>query len=204
MASNIVGGEFLRQAKALERKLITLGPRVERKVIGQAVTKSLAPVRNESRRILRKDKVTGTLVRSIGNKTKRYSDGVIVGMIGARRGFATVLRAPQPDGLNTKRASRLRKHDPTHILHLIEFGAKPHAIRAGTRTSAKAVANLNDPWRQGALKIWRGTVWHPGVKARAPLGGAFNAKHGEMLAVYRNAVARGVTLEAAKEGITTF
>lgn len=204
MASNVIGSEFARQSAALQAKLFTLGPRVERKVVGAAVTRALGPVRNEARRILRKSKVTGTLAKSIGNKTKRYPSGVFVGMVGARRGFVTEIQPPRPDGLSPKAVLRMRKHDPTKIFHLIEFGTKPHAITPGTRTDATAIANLSDPWRKGPLKVIRRTVHHPGIKRREPLGAAFRAKHPEMLRLYAERLAQGITKEATKEGITTF
>lgn len=202
--ANVIGTAFQRQSAALQAKLLTLGPRVERKVVGAAVTRAMGPVRNEARRILRKSKVTGTLAKSIGNKTKRYQSGVVVGMVGPRRGFTIEIQPPRPDGLSPKAELRMRKHDPTKIFHLIEFGTKPHSITAGTRTNAKAIANLNDPWRSGALMVTRRTVHHPGTKRREPLGTAFRSKHAEMLKLYSERLAQGITKEAAKEGITTF
>lgn len=61
---------------------------------------------------------TGQLKRSIGSKVKTYPSGVVVAIVGPRKGFAVV-------------DAKGKKHDPANIAHLVEFGhAGPHPAPA--------------------------------------------------------------------------
>lgn len=57
---------------------------------------------------------TGALKKSIGRKTKTYSSGIAVGIVGPRKGFGVSV------GTNSDGTPRF--HDPAFIAHLIEMG----------------------------------------------------------------------------------
>lgn len=64
---------------------------------------------------------TGLLQKSIGAKVKAFSSGVVVGIVGPRKGFK------QQVGVRTKGGTKSKKgdpvyHDPAHIAHLVELG----------------------------------------------------------------------------------
>lgn len=84
---------------------------VRNQILRPAVNESLKATEKAVRQEVPDE--SGTLKRAIGRKVKAYRNGIVVGLVGARTGFArTVTRA---DGSTLV-------EDPAKILHLIEFG----------------------------------------------------------------------------------
>src|SRR4051812_41547264 len=71
-------------AKELERKLKTLGPRVQKKVLRSAVSAAGTPVLKSARQKAKKQ--SGLLKKSLGKKvTTNKNTGAVTAIIGARK-----------------------------------------------------------------------------------------------------------------------
>ena len=114
---------------------------------------------------------TGTLKKSLGKRKKNYKRaGVVLIVAGPRKGFID----PQTG------------EDPAKIAHLVERGTVPHAISG-------VAMNING-------EIVRGTVQHPGAKAKPFLGPALYQQAGNVLIRYRQKLWRGIQREAKRAG----
>lgn len=121
-------------------------------ILKQAMFTSLAPVRlalrNNIRRKLRRR--TGNLARAIATKAVRYPSGVVVGVVGAKRGAESAV-------------VRGQRVVPANYLHLVDLGVKPHLS-----SSARAWRFLDlrtGRWRT-LNKARGGGHVHPGVAPR--------------------------------------
>jgi HK97 gp10 family phage protein len=126
---------------------------LRKKLLKKAVTLA-------SRRVTRQAKAnikgvgTGLLKRSLGQKLKSYQGGEVqVGLVGPRKGFATVVRG--------------RKADPVRYSHFVEKGTRPHSVKSGAALARRGKADVGQTGRM-----------HPGAQARPflmPAGRAVSA-----------------------------
>jgi HK97 gp10 family phage protein len=101
------GGMKLEGDKALERKLRTLGDRVQRRVLRSAVNASASPVVKAAKRKAKKQ--SGTLKKSLGKKVltnKKHQS--VTALVGPRKGVQGTFKG------------KVRK--PSRYAHLVEKG----------------------------------------------------------------------------------
>jgi hypothetical protein len=98
----------LRQAAA---NLRNVRQGIRNKILKPAVNEALKATEKAVRANV--PDVSGTLRKAIGRKVKTYRSGVVVGLVGARKGFARTV---------TREDGSTVVEDPAKILHLIETG----------------------------------------------------------------------------------
>lgn len=104
------------EARQAIANLSTLALAVQKKISRRAMNIAVRPLAKDVKaRAKRVQKRTGQLWRSIGHRVKTYPSGVVIGLVGARSGFRTML--------TTKSGKRVPV-DPRFYLHLLEFGTK--------------------------------------------------------------------------------
>jgi HK97 gp10 family phage protein len=103
-----------------------------RKALGEASRLTLWAARAQT------PKRSGLLYKSLGRKTKVYKSGVVVAIVGARRGFRKKV-GERKDG-------RPIMADPTKYLHLVELGTHTarakHVLRDAIRRQGPAIREL--------------------------------------------------------------
>lgn len=102
--------EGIEQVQAM---LKNLTPATQRKVLRPALNAEGVKIRQAAKRNV--PNVTGLLRKSLGKKSKTYTDGTVIVIVGPRRGFKRVI-----DG---------KPRNPVNYAHLVEFGTKPHFLR---------------------------------------------------------------------------
>ena len=153
MAAN---GMTLLGDKALERKLKSLGERVQRRVLRSAVTASATPVVKAAKAKADASKESGLLKRSLGKKT----------FTNKKRQSATAIVGPRKNVQGTYRG-KLRK--PSRYGHLVE---NPHIDSRGNYVPAKPFLNPAMRETEGqALGVMKSKLAE-GVVREAMKGGA--------------------------------
>jgi len=108
----ISGDMVLEGGAEMQRALLRLEDRLQRKVLTTAVRKAARPIVRSARGKVPRDR--DLLRRSLGTRIKRYrQSGNHVAIIGPRTGFA------QTD-------EQGRRRDPAKYGHIVEGGAEPH------------------------------------------------------------------------------
>lgn len=159
---------------AVERMFKILPSRLQKKVLRSAIAAGASPVSKAAKGFAPVE--TGALKRSIGIKTKTYSSGTVIAVIGVRRGvkFQSVDRHG-------------RKRIPMFYQHLVHGGTQQHPLDVGVtmRDLAKGKKRLI-------------TRMHPGAKANPFLTKAWNASKTKSVAAINRVVAAKTTQELQK------
>lgn len=139
-------GAQLLGGKELEKKFRTLGDKVQRKVLRNAVASGATPIAKATKAKVAKE--TGTLELSIGKKVKAYpKSGSVVGVIGPRFSVTSMFKG--------------RKRRPAYYAHLAEKGhiAENGKFIPGNRAIEKA-AEESQPQALDAIstKLAKGVV----------------------------------------------
>lgn len=90
---------------------------------------------------------TGQLRLSIGSKVETYGDGIVVALIGPRRGFRIQVGTRTRDGKKGKAGDPIY-HDPANVAHLVEYGHKGPS-------PAPAYPFMRPAWEQNKSAIER-------------------------------------------------
>lgn len=70
--------------KEVQKRLLALPPKLERRVVAQAVRAAGRPILQVMKSILRPHRHTGNLLRSLGTRIRKYGSGSVVGIYGPR------------------------------------------------------------------------------------------------------------------------
>jgi HK97 gp10 family phage protein len=96
--------------------------RVRQALQRKAMRRANAPVLKAAKGLLADNKRTGQLRKSLGSKVKAYKSGVVIGIIGPRRGFKITVTNAAGESVNV---------DPMYYAHLVEYGhGGPHPAPA--------------------------------------------------------------------------
>lgn len=137
--------------------LVDMEKQVRKKILKQAARKTMAPIAKSAKgRVPRR---TGALRKSLGIKQKTYKNGVVVTLVGARKGFDTTMTVKNRNGESVTVAVK-----PSRYAHLVEFG--------DADTQAQ-------PYLRPAWDAAKGSV--PGVLANEIFAGIKRTKAGKML-----------------------
>jgi hypothetical protein len=127
-------------AEEIVRALEALGPYVFANVLARATKVAVQPAVEAARRALvtNKSVETGLLKESIGDKQKKYKrSGVVVSLLGARRGFKRQVgekSASARQAWRTGKTTRAIYRNPQNYAHLVESG---HRTRSGSMVQGK-------------------------------------------------------------------
>ncbi len=146
---------------------------IARRVLRKAVRAGAAPQVKEAKR--NAPRRTGLLKRAITNKVKQYRRGAYV--------LAVI-------GVNRRRKDAQGRD--AWYSHLLEGGARPHAIP--TRRRAGKLLR----YEVGGVAVYRHRVHHPGTRATRFLERSYRAKKQESLARFRSKFVVEVVAEAKK------
>lgn len=122
--------------KKLQKLLLTLPKRLQRKALRRGVTKGARLVARTAKQ--KTPRETGTLKKSIGIRTYTSRGKESVGAVaGPRRGFKSPIR--KKHGWASKKNGKAQYRDPTRYAHLVEFGTKHSAARPFLRPAFDAL-----------------------------------------------------------------
>ena len=141
------------------RKLDGLKKSMRSRIVRRAVNAGATIILQSSRSLIRRR--SGFSAKALGRKGRTKKDEYLV-KIGARSSYETVV-----DG---------RKHQPFHVLHLIEKGTQPHEITT----------------RRGATYI------HPGSKPYPFLQPSLDGNRGQVNTAMSKKIMEGIMQEASK------
>jgi hypothetical protein len=161
----------------LQAIMKSLPAQVARRVLRPALNAEGSKVVTQSKLMVPKS--TGLLKKSIGKKTKTYTQtGNIVVVVGPRTSFRQMVSG--------------KPRDPVKYAHLVEFGAKPHFL-----SGAKGHKLVSYRDRNGNLKMRQRRAYtakmHPGAKAQKPFTNAY--KYGLVGAADRMAARMAIEIE---------
>lgn len=162
---------FERDLKRLE------DPDLALKIAHDAVKKGLKPMVGMAKRLVRRQ--SGLLAQSITAVVRKYkSSGVVVGLVG-------------PD-VTTEGEYKGRRRVPRFYAHLVEFGAREHAIGQGSklerRTRRRGQAAVIGPGQQTGRK-------HPGARRNPFLRPAFDATKTQVKNLFASEIATAIKRE---------
>lgn len=151
-----------------------LPSRLQKKVLRSAIAAGASPVSKAAKGFAPVE--TGALKRSIGIKTKTYSSGTVISLVGVRRGVK--FNAIDRHG---------RERIPMFYQHLVHGGTRTHPLDKGV--------TMRDLARGKKRAVTR---MHPGAKANPFLTKAWNAAKTRSIAAINRVVATKTTQELQK------
>lgn len=182
-------------------------PSTQRRMIRPAVTKGARIISRATKREAPKE--SGLLKKSIGTKVKTYKSGVVVGIIGPRKGFrrpVIVSRATKKGERKGTAGVRVVYRDPAKYAHLVHGGTQAHGLGAGSqvRRKTREFARSGKYVRTAAYDALGRQFGHrhPGARANPFIQRAFDstisAVQATMLREIRFQVAKEIRKKAAK------
>jgi len=169
-------------AAAIDKRMAVLPVNVENRVMKKAATKAMRPVVTEAKRRARKQKRSGLLAKSLGQKVKQYK----------RAGITVVVAGPRKNYKDAQTGE-----NPALIAHLVEGGTKKHVV-----SSDKGLANTKDvAFGFQSEEAFFGRSVVVSAQPKPFLGPAYESKKNEMESTFGNEVRNGVHAEAAKLGV---
>lgn len=129
---------------------------------------------------------SGQMAKAIGTKQKVYRrTGVIFNLVGVRKGFFTVT-TPQARGDEMFPRKKPRKFNPTHYMHLLELGVRPHKVRSKYAPRPKSAL------QKTARSLFGKIVKHPGFAGKKILAAAYAKNANYTLSTIRDAIRQQV------------
>ena len=169
---------FVIDLKPFERQIDRLGDELALgRICRAAMVKAARPCVAAAKRLARRE--SGLLAQSIGAVVRQYKNSkFVVGVIGPRKEIEGTWKG--------------RRRVPTFYAHLVEFGARPHAIGSGSvlerRSTRRGKPVVLGPGPQHGRQ-------HPGAKAHPYLRPAFDANRATMEAILAQELAAGLKRE---------
>lgn len=164
-------------AETLQAMLKSLPAQVARRVLRPALNAEGSKVVTQSKQLV--PKATGLYKRSIGKKTKTYTQsGNIIVIVGPRTGFRQVIAG--------------KPHDPVKYAHLVEFGTKPHFLSGGKGHKLVQYRDSKGNLRFRQRRNYTRRM-HPGTRPQKSLTKAY--KYGLVGAAERMAARMGLEIE---------
>lgn len=154
--------------RELERALIKLADKVQRKIIKKAIRKPARSIVKMAKTLVPRE--SGLLAASLGTKIKQFKrSGTIVGIMGPRTKFKA------PKKVVARLGGSFEKRKPANYAHLIELGTKPH---------------IQPTFMGGGM--------HPGSPAKPFLGPAMDAHKSKAFKMMGDELRKGIEAEARK------
>ena len=136
--------EFTFDLKPFEIGLKNIGAKASGKALGEAMWKAITPVTNTARHLVRKE--SGLLQKAIEQVVRIYA-GAVVGIVGIEHSVQGMWKG--------------RRRIPWFYGHLVEGGARPHALGRSSRLERKSKnKEFIGPGKKGKQK----GAMHPGSK----------------------------------------
>ena len=181
-----------------EQKLIDLLRDFETKVRQRIAAKALAaaakPVVNEAKS--RAPKRYGALRGSIASVIRKYPSGVVVAVIGPRRGWAGKQKR-----FAGKTGQKGQPIEPANYAHLVEYGVRPHAIGKGAKLDRVSRVRMHDGTEK-VIVTKPGTHQqgkrHPGARKQPFMRPAFDAHKGNIPGVLARIIGEEVRKELGR------
>lgn len=184
---NIVGDKRRRDLwvegdEKLVEALESLPAKTESRILRVSVASALKPIRTKMIELLRDNRRTGLLARSIATQvTLHRRTHTAVGKVGPKVGKTVVRTLKRTIQGRTFRFKI--KINPEKYAHLVEYGTQPHSLGKGTRL------------RQG---IDTGGRQHPGAKAKPFMRPAAAARKDDAVRVLNERIWHGIMKEAQR------
>ena len=199
--------------KDIDRMLRGWSPVVQRRITRPGITKVSRMVAKQAKKSA--PKKSGVLKASIGQVVRTYKSGVVVGIVGPRKGYARAVHRSTGVVVTRKNVEqfhgsrgRIVKQDPVKYAHLVESGTAPHSLGKGSRivksVMVGAVVDVRKSGRRYRRKLYEKSAGeqtgrrHPGTKGTHFLRSSFFRVVPHARAVMKQSVGENVAKQARR------